>query len=122
MRKQLDEAIVAQAAQEQGAVGELAKVKLRKTSLEDRLRALVAKCDGLKAELKVSQELNAAAAAKATAEAQEAAAEEEAAKHRGAQMRINLGCWSWVLVCLPASSQTSAATPAGAASIKASMV
>lgn len=117
MRKQLDEAAIALQAQEQGAVRELAVMKLRKRADEERHRNLLSKYEALKAELKACHEAAPQAASphgKAMLSSTEhdsasevAQAETEDEARRGvSQVRLNLGCWSWLLVCVPDSSQT----------------
>ena len=125
LTRQLDAAILAKEEKDQGALGEMARLKHKKTSLEDKHRALAQKYEALKAELEAASKgrvgstaLGAlptgdaaakgssssagsdAASTEREAEGDDATADDDAAT----QFKIGFGPWSWAVVCLPTAT------------------
>ena len=116
MTRSLDAAVAAQDAAEESCAKELAVMKQKKTSVEDRYRYLRLRYEALKAS---SPELDGAPppAAVATGPATEAEAdvpsetelqaEDEASAQGARQVKLSFGCWQCFVVCLPQPSQSS---------------
>lgn len=92
MRKELDDQLVSFQAEELSAVKELASTKLAKKALEDKHRALLAKHEAAKAELKACREAQAKEAAPPPA--REPRAEQPTADGRG-DASGGRGWWEW---------------------------
>ena len=126
LTRQLDAAILAKEEKDQGVLGEMARLKHKKTSLEDKHRALAQRYEALKAELDAATKgrvgataLGAlptgdhplgtatgsaagsdAASTERERERDDATADDDAAT----QFKIGFGPWSWAVVCLPTAT------------------